>query len=116
MKIRSLLLTALLGLASAATLGATPAPAAGTRAVAMKPHGLCATNPDRCAQLAAKFDKWCQTNSEKCTDFKARIEKRREWCEKNAAKCRAIRKHLRARMLRRRSNAQTTPSPGNSNQ
>ena len=112
MKIRPLLLTALLGLASAAAFGATPAPAASTRPAAMKPHGMCAKNPNQCIQLAGKFDQWCQANAQKCSNFKAHIEKRREWCEKNPAKCRAIRRRMRDRIQKHRENMQNNQNSG----
>lgn len=110
MKIQSLLLTALLGLAATAAFGATPAPAAGTAA---GPHGICAKSPDQCTQLAAKFDTWCQANAQKCTDLKAHIEKRREWCEQNQAKCKAVRERVHERIKERRQEKQGQSSGGN---
>lgn len=110
MKIQSLLFTALLGLATTATFGATLAPAAGTAA---GPHGICAKSPDQCTQLAAKFDTWCQANAQKCTDLKAHIEKRREWCEQNQAKCKAVRERVHERIKEHRQEDQGQSSDGN---
>jgi len=94
MKIQTLLFTALLGLATTAAFGATPAPAAATNA---GPHGMCNKDPDQCTQLAAKFDTWCQANAQKCVDLKAHVEKRREFCEQNMEKCKAMMHHMRHR-------------------
>lgn len=95
MKIQTLLFTALLGLATSAAFGATPAPATDTNGGAPGPHGLCAKSPDQCTQLAAKFDEWCQANAQKCTNLKAHIEKRREYCEQNQQKCKAMMQRIR---------------------
>lgn len=111
MKIRSLLFTALLGLAATAAFADTPAPAAGTTAA---PHGMCAKTPDQCTQLAAKFDTWCQANAQKCTDLKAYVEKRREYCEQNQQKCKAMMQRLRHRGRQNQDNNQNGDGGGNS--
>lgn len=109
MKIRYLLFTALMGLATTAAFADTPAPAAGNTAA---PHGMCAKTPDQCTQLAAKFDTWCQANADKCTGLKAHIEKRREWCAANQAKCEAVRKRVHERIQARRQARQEQSSGG----
>lgn len=87
MKPHILLISALLGLMSAAAFAAnTPAPAAGTAAGPMK-GGFCAENAGECKDLAVKFDQWCTENADKCVAAKAHMEKRREWCEQNKDKC-----------------------------
>ena len=98
MKLRIILLSALLGLMSTAAFAAnTPAPAAGTGMGPMK-GGMCKQNAQECQQLAGKFDQWCSANADKCTDMKAHMEKHREWCESNKDKC----KEMMERMHKRR--------------
>ena len=87
MKLRVLMLSALLGLLSTVAFAAnTPAPAAGTGMGPMH-GGFCSQNAGECKDLATKFDQWCTENADKCTDVKAHVEKHREWCEQNKDKC-----------------------------
>ena len=90
MKLRIVLLSALLGLMSSAAFAAnTPAPAAGTGMGPMH-GGMCKENAQECKDLAGKFDQWCSANADKCTALKAHVEKHREWCEQNKDKCKEM--------------------------
>lgn len=95
MKLRIILLAALMGLSFSA-FAANPAPAASTGMGPMH-GGMCKQNPDQCSQLAAKFDQWCGANADKCTDMKAHFEKRREWCESNKEKCQEMMQKMHER-------------------
>lgn len=97
MKIKAILLTALLAL-SASAFGATPAPAAGTGGGHMMGHRYCEKNAQECKDQAAKFDQWCSANAEKCTDLKAFVERRREWCEGHKGECKEMRENMRKHM------------------
>lgn len=101
MKLRIMIFSALLGLASTAAFAATPAPAGGTGTDPM-PGGMCKQNAGECQDLAGKFDQWCSTNADKCTAMKAHIEKRREWCDAHKDKC----KEMMERMHRRHGKKQ----------
>lgn len=87
MKLKYLMFTALLALASSA-FGATPPPPGATGNGPMGHHeGRCQANPQECKDAAAKFDTWCSANADKCTALKAWAEKRREYCEANGKTC-----------------------------
>jgi len=95
MKLRIILLSALLGLASSA-FAATPAPA-GDSSMGPAKGGFCAQNAGECKDLATKFDQWCTENGDKCTAAKAHMEKHREWCEQNKDKCEKMMKRMHER-------------------
>ena len=101
MRLRTLMLGALLGLFSLTALAANPTPAgstaAGARGGGGHMHG-CQDNPQKCAELATKFDQWCSANADKCQAFKAGIERRREFCENNKGECKEQREQARADM------------------
>ena len=100
MRLRNVILGALLGLFSLTALAANPAPTGSTAAGGQgggHMHG-CQDNPQKCAELAAKFDKWCSANADKCQALKAGIERRHEFCENNKAECKEQREQMRADM------------------
>jgi|GEM_PF-5282654 len=100
MRLRVLILSALLGLVSAAVLAANPAPAAssGGGAEKMDHEGFCQSHAKDCTELAGKFDQWCSANADKCQGLKAFIERRREFCENNKGECKEQREQARADM------------------
>jgi hypothetical protein len=107
MKLRTLLFTALLGLAGTA-FAATPPPASSTGMGPTGKHqGPCEKDPSKCQAEAAKFDTWCSANADKCNGLKAWAEKRREYCEANAQKCE---EHRQKMMQRHEELCQQDPS------
>ena len=97
MKLRLLMITALLGL-SASAFAANPAPAASTGAGHMMGRHYCEKNAKDCKDQAAAFDKWCGENADKCTELKAFVERHREWCEKNPGDCKEMRENMHKHM------------------
>lgn len=100
MKLTTLMLSAILGLATAAACADTQG-AGGNAGTAAPKTGYCQSHQQDCVQQAQQFDGWCAANADKCIALKAHIEKRREWCEQNQDKCQALRAKIRARMQER---------------